>query len=123
VSRGIAVPNNVDTLVLKYGPAPNKSRIMSKDKIELASYKIDAMNLIINRIYRYMGKVFEEMQRKVMRDDIMMKKKKARDANNSINSLKISRNKRENPNNSNSINDSNYIANQDERGENRDSFQ
>ena len=29
-----------------------------------------------------------------MRDDIMMKKKKAREANNSINSLKIGRNNR-----------------------------
>ncbi len=41
----------------------------------MPSYKKDAMRLIINRIYRYIGNVFDEMQKKVMRDDIMRQRK------------------------------------------------
>ena len=37
----------------------------------MASYKKDAMKLIFNRIERYIGNVFNEIQKKVMRDDIM----------------------------------------------------
>ncbi len=41
----------------------------------MPSYKKDAMKLIINRIYRYIGNVFDEIQKKVMRDDIMKQRK------------------------------------------------
>ena len=41
----------------------------------MPSYKKDAMKLIINRVYRYIGNVFDEIQKKVMRDDIMKQRK------------------------------------------------
>lgn len=51
----------------------------------MPSYKKDAMRLIINRIYRYIGNVFDEMQKKVMRDDIMRQRKELYELMNSHN--------------------------------------
>jgi hypothetical protein len=89
---------------LKYGPGPNKGNSSHKRNaadMEIPSYKLDAMKLIINRIYRHMGKVFEELNRKVMRDDIMMRRKRnSRESskdqiNSSLSSrLKINNNRR-----------------------------
>lgn len=52
----------MDTLILKYGPLPNKSSLgRGRNESEIPSYKRDAMNMIVNRIYRYMGKILEEL--------------------------------------------------------------
>ena len=62
MGRDIAVPQNRDTLLLKYGPVPNKSMNASRrTEQEIPSYKKDAMKLIINRIYKQIGFVFEEL--------------------------------------------------------------
>eukprot|EP00347_Sterkiella_histriomuscorum_P008146 403346205 len=77
--HNIAVPVTREALLLKYGQLPAgknlHSRRMQNFEGEVPSYKVDAMRLIINRIYRYLGNIFDEVQRKVMRDDIMRQRK------------------------------------------------
>ncbi|CDW91832.1 UNKNOWN [Stylonychia lemnae] len=77
-TQNIAVPQNRDALLLKYGNLPNKVNNNTRRQgatEEVASYKKDAMKLIINRIYRYIGNIFDDIQKKVMRDDIMRQRK------------------------------------------------
>ncbi len=79
-TANLAVPSNRETLLLKYGPAPPQKNprlglVQKPNDGEVPSYKKDAMRLIINRIYRYIGNVFHEMQKKVVRDDIMRQRK------------------------------------------------
>ena len=61
--------------MLKYGLMPSRTGRRVERAGEIPSYKKDAMKLIINRIYRYIGNVFHDLQRKVMLDDIMRQRK------------------------------------------------
>jgi len=51
--------------LLKYGNLPSKANVNNNTKRqfneEVASYKKDAMKLIINRIYRYIGNIFDDI--------------------------------------------------------------
>jgi hypothetical protein len=50
---------------------------------EIPSYKKDAIRMIVNRMNRYIGSIFQEIERKVMRDDIMRQRKELYDLLNS----------------------------------------